>query len=57
MASFEALVEDSAVDLEARIPWGQGQTMLREVLLVIDHTSYHLGQLVLVRRQLGDWHD
>jgi uncharacterized damage-inducible protein DinB len=57
MAAFEALVEDPSVDLEAPIPWGQGQTILREVLLVIDHTSYHLGQLVLVRRQLGEWQD
>jgi hypothetical protein len=57
MAAFEVLVEDPAIDLEARIPWGQGQTILREVLLVIDHTSYHLGQLVLIRRQLGDWKD
>lgn len=57
MAAFEALVEAPATDLEARIPWGQGQTILREVLLVIDHTSYHLGQIVLVRRQLGDWED
>lgn len=43
-------------DLFARIPHGSGQTYLREVLLVADHTAYHVGQLVLVRRALGAWH-
>ena len=57
LSAFEALVENAETDLEARIPWGQGQTILREVLLAIDHTSYHLGQLVLVRKQLEDWKD
>jgi uncharacterized damage-inducible protein DinB len=42
-------------DLAATIPHGQGQTYLRELLLVADHTSYHVGQLVLVRRLLGIW--
>jgi hypothetical protein len=57
LAAFEEMVEDPERDLEAQIPWGQGQTFLREVLLAIDHNSYHIGQLVLVRRQLGDWQD
>ena len=55
LAAFERMVEDPETDLESKIPWGQGQTILREVLLAIDHTSYHLGQLVLVRKQLADW--
>ena len=42
-------------DLEKRIPHGNGQTTLREILLVVDHTAYHVGQLVLVRRALGAW--
>ncbi len=52
---FEALIEDPETKLEARIPWGEGQTILREVLLAGDHNSYHLGQLVLLRKQLGAW--
>jgi hypothetical protein len=55
LSSFESLIEDTKTDLEAKIPWGQGQTILREALLAIDHTSYHLGQLVLVRQLLKDW--
>ena len=50
-----ALVENPKVDLFARIPHGEGQTVLREALLVADHNSYHLGQLVLVRKLLGAW--
>ncbi len=50
------LVADPATDLLAPIPHGQGQTVLREALLVADHNAYHLGQLVTVRRLLGAWH-
>jgi len=50
-----ALVKDPATDLIARIPHGDGQTILREALLVADHNAYHLGELVLLRRLLGAW--
>lgn len=39
----------------ALIPHGDGQTLLREALLVADHNSYHLGQLVMLRKMLGAW--
>lgn len=50
-----ALVADESVDLFARIPHGDGQTLLREVLLVADHNAYHVGQLAVVRHLLGAW--
>lgn len=50
-----ALVEDPSMDLFTPLPHGDGQTVLREALLVADHNAYHLGQLVLVRRLLGAW--
>ena len=50
-----ALVEDEKTDLFAKIPHGDGQTILREALLAADHNAYHIGQLVLVRRLLGAW--
>ncbi len=53
--ALAAMALDSRVDLFARIPHGTGQTYLRELLLVADHTSYHLGQMVVVRRALGIW--
>jgi uncharacterized damage-inducible protein DinB len=49
------LIEDEKVDLFAKIPHGDGQTILREALLVADHNAYHLGQFVLLRRLLGAW--
>jgi len=49
------LVADPLTDLYAAIPHGQGQTILREALLVADHNAYHLGQLVFLRRCLGIW--
>jgi hypothetical protein len=57
LKAMRDLVADPAVDLYAPIPHGQGQTILREALLVADHNAYHLGQLVTVRRLLGAWHD
>lgn len=50
-----ALVADEKTDLYAKIPHGDGQTILREALLTADHNAYHIGELVLVRRLLGAW--
>jgi len=46
-----------SIDLTKKIPWGDGQTYLRCILVVVDHTSYHVGQMILVRRLLGEWKD
>ena len=54
-AAFTAFTADSTGDLTARIPHGTGQTYLRTVLVDVDHTSYHIGQIVLTRRLLGAW--
>jgi hypothetical protein len=48
-----ALVADGKLDLFQRFPHGEGQTLLREVLLVASHNSYHLGQLVFLKKMLG----
>ncbi|MGA3088543.1 MAG: DinB family protein [Terriglobales bacterium] len=53
LRTMEQLVSDRKVDLYARIPWGDGQTVLREALLVADHNAYHLGQLVMLRKSIG----
>jgi len=49
------LKESDSEGLVAAFPWGKGQTLLREVLLVADHAAYHLGELVVLRRLLGCW--
>ena len=55
LKAMEDLVKDPSTDLFAKIPHGDGQTILREALLVADHNAYHLGQFVLLRRLLGAW--
>jgi hypothetical protein len=55
LVAMKGLVLDPAVDLFAKIPHGDGQTILREALLLADHNAYHIGQLVVVRRALGAW--
>lgn len=55
MRAMQRLVANASTDLHARIPHGEGQTVLREALLVADHNAYHLGQLIVVRRLLGAW--
>lgn len=52
LAEIRALIADEAHDLFAPLPHGTGQTLLREALLVADHNSYHLGQLVFLRKLL-----
>jgi hypothetical protein len=55
-ATLKALCADAGVDLFATVPTGKArQTYLRAILLVIDHNAYHLGQLVALRKALGDW--
>ena len=49
------LVASESTDLFAPIAHGDGQTILREALLVADHNSYHLGEMVVLRRLLGAW--
>jgi hypothetical protein len=43
-------------DLTRSVPTGSPtQTYLRAILLAADHSAYHVGQIVLVRRALGHW--
>lgn len=55
LSEMMKLVKNPSNDLFTPIPHGQGQTLLREALLVADHNSYHIGQLILLRRLLGAW--
>jgi len=55
LKELEGLAKNPASDLFAAIPHGDGQTILREVLLAADHNAYHLGEMVALRRLLGAW--
>jgi hypothetical protein len=57
LKAMKDLVADPQTDLFLPIPHGQGHTILREALLVADHNSYHIGQMIAVRRLLGAWQD
>jgi uncharacterized damage-inducible protein DinB len=53
--ALQQMALDTSIDLTQKIPHGNGQTYLRELLLVADHTAYHVAQLVMVRQSLGIW--
>jgi len=55
LKTFCAWISDPATDLYAKIAHGDGQTILREALLIADHNAYHVGQIILVRKLLGAW--
>jgi hypothetical protein len=56
LKKFEALLTKPGADLHKPFQWGEGQTLLREALLIADHNAYHLGELIVIRRLLGNWH-
>lgn len=55
LKEMEALIANPKTDLYAPLPWGDGQTVLREAMLIADHNAYHVGELVMLRRMLGAW--
>lgn len=55
LETFEGLITRPGSDLYKPFRWGEGQNLLREAMLIADHTSYHLGELVVLRRLLGCW--
>ena len=54
-SEFGKLIARPEANLVRPFRWGDGQTLLREALLIADHTAYHLGELVVLRRLLGAW--
>lgn len=54
-ATLIKIVNNSKTDLLTKIPHGEGQTIFREAVLVIDHNAYHIGEFILMRRVMGIW--
>jgi hypothetical protein len=52
---FIDLLKDESRDLYAPFAHGDGQTLFREALLIADHNAYHVGEIIVIRRLLGDW--
>ena len=55
--AFIDLLNDPSADLYTQYAHGEGQNLLREALLIADHTSYHMGEIIVLRRILNDWND
>jgi hypothetical protein len=53
--ALQRLATNRSIDLFAPVPNGTGQTYLREILVIADHTSYHVGQIIATRKLLGSW--
>ncbi|HEX5368910.1 MAG TPA: DinB family protein [Dehalococcoidia bacterium] len=54
--SLEAIVKDTGVDLASEVATkGSGHTILREILLICDHNSYHIGEFGIMRQVMGTW--
>lgn len=53
--AFISLLEQADADLYTPFPWGDGQNLLREAMLIADHTSYHTGEIIVLRRMLKAW--
>jgi hypothetical protein len=53
--TFIGLLHSAGEDVHTPFPYGDGQDLFREALLIIDHTSYHIGEIILLRRLLGNW--
>ena len=51
----EDIINNPENDLHAPIKHGSGQTILREILQIIDHNSFHIGEIIIMRRNLGEW--
>jgi DinB family protein len=55
LEALVGLISTESTDLLAPLRNTDGYTVMRKVMLAADHTSYHLGELVLLRRTLSAW--
>jgi len=53
--ALEKIIANPKTDLYVKIPWGEGQTILREILLVVDHNAYHIGEFAIMRQTMKTW--
>lgn len=53
---FVRLLRKAGEDIYKPFPYGDGQSLFREALVIADHTSYHTGEIILLRRVMGAWH-
>jgi hypothetical protein len=52
---FIKLLHETGAEIYTAFPYGDGQSLFREALVLADHNSYHTGEIILMRRILGNW--
>lgn len=50
-----SFIENDSVDLFTRVNKGKGATIAHEILLISDHTSYHIGEFAILRQVMNIW--
>lgn len=50
---LESIIKDPKINLHTKIPWGDGQTVMREILVVSDHNAYHIGEFAIMRQVMS----
>jgi hypothetical protein len=53
--AIEAILRDPATDLSVPLPQTPGHTIVREVRLLANHNSYHVGEFAILRQVMGSW--
>ena len=53
--TFIELITKSGEDIYRPFDYGTGQSLLQEALVLADHNSYHIGEIIILRRLLRDW--
>lgn len=52
---LQAMIADPNRDIYAEVPWGEGETFLREIVTVSNHNAFHLGEFAIMRMAMGTW--
>jgi hypothetical protein len=54
-ADMQDIVKNPKTDLYQDIPWGEGETILREIVTLANHNAFHLGEFAIMRQAMGTW--
>lgn len=54
-AALEKIAADPRVALGAPLPYAPKHTLIRELLIVSEHNTYHIGELAILRQVMGAW--
>lgn len=55
LRALKRIVSDPKVDILKPIAHMQGNTITREIILVVDHGAYHIGEFSILRQAMNAW--